>query len=713
MAKMAKSSKTLVKEAHDRLDAAWTHDQENRDDAYKDLKMAAGDQWPSGVKSSREAAGRPCLTLNRMTQFIHQVANDIRTNPPGIRVTPVDDKNDPELAKIYSGLIRDIEYRSDASSIYAAAGSHAVICGIGHFRVTTQYAHDETFDQEIVLQRIPHPLSVYWDPDAILPDRSDAQWCIVTELIHKKTFEDRYPKITVTEFGVPSSTSTPESGLYWHSADMIRIAEYWRKVPAKKRIAQIDSGEVIDITGFSKVQLGQLAIVKERDVDGYAVESVLLTDKDLLGDTQKWAGRFIPIIPVMGGEIPLETKTVRYGLVRYARDAQQLYNYARSAAAESIGLAPKAPYVATAKQIGKYKAQWDNHNTTQRPYLLYEPDERVPGGKPVRENPPDIPAAFVQEAQIAVEDMKATTGIYDASLGARSNETSGRAIIARERQGDTSTAHFSANLNASIRHCGRILLDLIPKIYDTPRVVRILGDDGESENFVPINRPIYSNDGVPVLLNDLNQGRYDVRLRTGPNYATKRLEAADSMLQFVQAVPAAAQIIGDLIAKNMDWPGADEIAARLKRAIPATVLGPDNIDADDPEAQKQAQQAAQQAAKMQQMQDLAAKLELTLKEANVAKTRAEARKSSALAQTEQLNALIAALTNGLQMPPDGFAEDEEKAQQAFGADATAGMPDMGEPEQMQPPQQQSDAPTEMDATALMGQAGMPPPQNDF
>lgn len=696
------SSETIVKEAKERLDAAWTHDQENRDDAYQDMKMAAGDHWPAAVKSNREAAGRPCITLNRLPQFIHQVANDIRTNPPGIRVTPVDGKNDPELAKIYSGLIRDIEYRSDAPSIYALAGGHAVICGIGHFRVTTQYAHDETFEQEIVLQRIPHPLSVFWDPDAILPDRSDAGWCIVTELMHKKTFEGRYPQTSPTDFDVPTSSRTPEAGLYWRSADMVRVAEYWRKVPAKKRIAQLETGEVIDITGLSKPQMAQLQIAKERDVDGHTVESVLLSATDILEDTQKWAGRHIPIIPVMGGEIPLETKTVRYGLVRFARDAQQLYNYARSAAAESIGLAPKAPYLVTAKQIGKYKTQWDTHNTVQRPYLIFDPDDRVPGGKPTRENPPDIPAAFVQEAQIAVEDMKATTGIYDASLGARSNETSGRAIIARERQGDTSTAHFSANLNASIRHCGRILLDLIPKIYDTPRVVRILGDDGEAEDFVPINRPIYSEDGVPVLMNDLNQGRYDVRLRTGPSYATKRLEAADSMLQFVQAVPAAAQIIGDLIAKNMDWPGADEIAARLKRAIPATILGTDAIDADDPEAQKQAQQAAQQAAKMQQMQDLAAKLELMLKEAEVAKKRAEARKSSASAQSEQINALIAALTNGLQMPPDGFTEDEEMAQQVFGADANAGSPDMGGPEQMQP---QPGAPIEKDATALMEQSG--------
>ena len=680
------TSEPLVHEARERLDAAWTQDQENRDDANIDLKFLAGDQWPSTVRQAREGDGRPCLTINRLPQFVHAVANDIRANPPAIRCTPVDGKNDPQLAKIFSGLIRDIEYRSDAASVYAMAGGHAVACGIGHFRITTDYAHDETFDQEICIKRIPHPLSVFWDPGAIMPDRSDAKWCIVTELMHVDEFKATYPKFTPSSFDTPTSSTAAESGLYWRNGDFVRIAEYWRVIPQKRRIALLQDNAIIDITGLPKEQLNGLPIAREREVDGSRIESVLLSASDVLEESRPWAGRYIPIVPVVGGEIPLETKIVRYGLIRFSRDPQQLYNYARTAAAESMGLAPKAPYLVTPKQIGKYKAQWDSHNTTQRPYLLYEPDERVPGGKPTREMPPDVPVAFVQEAQVAQEDMKATTGIYDASLGARSNETSGRAIVARERQGDAATAHFADNLKASIRRCGHILIDLIPRIYDTQRQVRILGEDGEAEDFVKINHPVMSDRGTPMLLNDLSQGRFDVRLRTGPNYATRRLEAADAMLQFVQAVPQAAALIGDLIATNMDWPGADQIAERLKRAVPPNILGPDAVDKDDPQAQQQAAQAAQQAQQVQKMQELAAKLEVMLKGAELEKKRADARKSSASAQQDRLKTLIDAITAGIQPPPDGFEEDEAMAQDLLGtagqeAPAMNGMPPNA---QMQP-----------------------------
>ena len=290
----------------------------------------------------------------------------------------------------------------------------------------------------------------------------------------------------------------------------------------------------------------------------------------MLEGPNQWPGRYIPIFPVIGSETALESKVVRSGLIRFSRDPQQLYNFWRSAAAEAIALAPRAPFLATPAMIAKFKGQWDTQNTVARPYLLYEPDPDAPGGRPMREPPPDIPAALVQESAIASDEMKATTGIYDAALGARSNEISGVAIRARESQGGVSALHYQDNLMATLNHLGKALIDLIPRIYDSERTVRIMRED-ESHEPVRINVPVMGVDGKPMLLNDLSQGAYDVRVKIGPSYATRRSEAADSMLQFIQAVPQAASVAGDLVARNMDWPGADEIAERLRRMLPPQV----------------------------------------------------------------------------------------------------------------------------------------------
>lgn len=653
---------SIVEECRDRLEDAWNQDRENREDALLDLKMLAGEQWPEHIKQQREREGRPVLRINKLPQFVHQVSNDVRQNPPGIKVSPAGGGTDPELADIYTGLIRHIEYQSNAADIYAQAAGHAVACGIGHFRVTTGYAGEDTFDQEIYLKRIPHPLSVLWDPASVEPDRCDAEWCIVSELVHRETFEMRWPKNNPASFEIPLSDTDPEAGTFWRNGDFIRLAEYWRKKPMKRKVVQVASGAVIDVTGLSRNELTILnmeqQILLERDIDSYRVEHCLLSAMDMLEPVTEWIGRYIPIVPVIGGEVPLDTKIMRYGLIRFARDPQQLYNFARSAAAESIALAPKAPLAVTPKQIGKFKTMWDTHNITQRPYLLYEPDERAPGA-PQRIMPPDVPMALIQEAQTASEDMKATTGIYDASLGARSNETSGKAILARQREGDVSTAHFTSNLNVSVRRAGQILVDLIPKVYDTERQVRILGED-ETEDYVPINTVVMSDDGVPVLKNDLSQGRYDVRLRVGPNYTTKRLEAADSIMAFIQAVPNAAPIIADLIAKNQDWPGSDEIAERLKRMVPPQALGPEEQEQPDPMQQQMMQMQAA-------MQEMGVKLEMALKDAQVKKTEADTQKSLADAQETKVDTMIKLLQAHLGQDPMN-----RNAPTPRGAEASAG-----------------------------------------
>jgi Phage P22-like portal protein len=618
MPEAVKETRDLVGEVRIRLERAYQHDKQNRDEAASDMRFLAGDQWPEFARAAR--ANRPMLTVNKLPQFLHQVTNDIRQNAPVLKVTPVDGKNDPTLAKVYDGIISDIQYRSSAKHVYATAAYHAAACGIGHWRVVTKFVEEESFDQEVGLELIPYPLAVYWDPASVKPDRSDAMWCVVVEMVPKDDFTEKYPNATpqsVDAMRSNSSMSGSASGVFWATNDHVLVAEYWCKKPAKKTLAAFESGETLDITGLDMFRLYQLqrahgGIVRKREAKCYQVEQSIVSGAEVLVQPTIWPGRHLPIIPVIGTEIPLETKTIRSGLLRNARDPQQLYNFYRSAAAEHIALSPKSPYLVTDTMIKMHKGDWATLNTTNRPFLRYTPDPQAPGMKPERVQAPEPPQALWREAELATEDIKATTGIYDASLGAKSNETSGVAIKRRENQGDTANFHYQDNLQRSIEQCGRVIIDLIPKVYDNERTARLLGEDG-SEQFVPINTVIYSDNGEPVMINDLNQGRYDIRVTIGPNYATKRLEAADAIIELMKALPPElAPLLADVAVKNLDIPEAQDLAKRLKAMLPPQALtDPDQPPPPPPDP----------------MQDPMYVAELNTKLASAQKTVADARKT--------------------------------------------------------------------------------------
>jgi hypothetical protein len=571
----------IVKTARECIEESWEHDRDNRRDASSDLSFLAGNQWPDAVRNERAKSGRPMLTINSLPQVVRQVTNDIRQADLAIKVSPVDDTSDPQLADIYNGLIRQIQYQSSAKHVYSTAAEHSAACGIGWFRVCTEYADDSAFDQEIRLKAIRHPLSVYCDPAAVMPDRSDANWIAVTEMLPKKEFKRKYPKAAEVDVEIGGATMTAESSLFWATTDAVRIAEYWRKVPVKKTLALLEDGQTVDITGKGEGELGYLPIVRTREADSFKVEMFIVSGLDVLDGPFEWAGKIIPIVPVIGAEIPLEEKTYRHGIVRFARDPAQLYNFYATATAEAIALAPKAPWLVTATQIGPYKSMWDTANVGNKPYLIYDPDPNAPGMAPKREHPPEVPVALMQERSNAAEDMKRVTGIYDASLGARSNEVSGIAIRQRQLEGDVANYHYADNLQRSLEHCGRILIDLIPKVYDNERVVRLMGEDG-SEEPVRINVVAMSDDGVPMVMNDLSIARFDIRVTIGASYSTKRQETAEALGEFMKSLPPEAALpVGYLVAKNSDWSGAEEIAKVLRNMVPPELLA----DPDDPSTQ--------------------------------------------------------------------------------------------------------------------------------
>jgi hypothetical protein len=650
----------IVKEVRENLQHAWDYERDNRREAAIDLQFLAGDQWPEQVRIERERDKRPMITINRLPQFVRQVTNDIRQSDLAIKTSPVDDRSDPKLATVFNGLIRQIQYQSSATYVYATAAEHQVSCGIGWFRITTEYTDDTTFNQEIRIKTIPNPLSVYCDPAAVEVDRSDANWIIVTQDMPAKAFKAQYPKASVQEIEAPTDHT---SSLHWFNEENIRIAEYWRKKPVKRTLALTPEGETVDVTDIPAEMRRMMGVdqMRQRVVNTHEVEMLLVSGAEILGGPYKWAGKHIPIVPVIGGEVPLEKQRYRFGMVRFARDPQQLYNFYRTASAESIALAPKAPYLATPDMIGPFKSQWDTANIKNRPYLLYSPDPQAPGARPMREHPPETPAALMNEAERASEDMKATTGIYDAALGAKSNETSGRAILARQQEGDVSNYHYADNLERSLHYAGRILIDLIPKVYDSDRIVRVMGDDDE-ENFVPINKVIYGYDGLPVVMNDLSTARFDVRVSIGPSYSTKRQEMAVSMLEFLKISPDAAPLIMDLVAKNMDFPGAEEISKRLKNTVPPNVLA----DPDDPESQPPPPPDP--------MDDPTVRVELEYKTAQARKAMADAMKAEMEAAQMQQMAIQPQVIEPEIIDPRDEAIKDAQARKAM---ADAAMAELG------------------------------------
>lgn len=602
----------LLKEARERAKLAADADRFNREEALDDMRNIVGLQWPDDVRAKREEDNRPCLTINRLPQFLRQVTGDLRNMNPAIKAIPADTKASQEDAELVEGIIRQIQYESDASSIYERAAESAAACGMGFFRVLTDYVSNDSFDQKIIIQSIDNPFSVYFDPEARKSTREDARWCLITQVMTEEAFKDAYPDKVAVSVEQDGSGAGLE---FWRQNGETVVAEYFWKEPKSKTIMLLPNGMILE---NAPKDLGG----KTRTVNYDVIMWAKISGKDVLEGPQEFPGDHIPVIAVMGEELHIGDRIYRSSVIRFAKDPQRLYNYWRSAQTEMIALQPKAPYLVTAKQISGLEQIWSEANDSNRPYLPYIPDPNAPA--PQRATPPIPSSGMMQEVGLAADDMKATTGIYDAGLGQRSDEKSGVAIRQRQMESDVSTSIYSDNMAKAVAHCGRVIVSMIPKIYDTNRMLATIGED-DQHGMTEINKPMMSENG-PITINDMTKGKFDVRVAVGPNYATKRQETAESMMQFIQAFPPAAQVAGDLIAKSMDWPDAEKIAERLKKMLP-----PGMAEEDDPQAQAQMQQQqmmqAQEAQQQQAMAQQAQSLQLREMTAKANKAEADAQKS--------------------------------------------------------------------------------------
>lgn len=658
-----KKHDAILEEAKRFREKCITVNAENRRLAVDDLTFLSGKHWDSRDAALREKEGRPVLTIDKLSTFVRQIKNDQRINKPSIKVHPVDDESDPETAKVRQGMIRYIEYSSNASIAYDTAIGCASETGLGYFRIITDYESEDSFDVVPRFVRIRNPLTVHFDPDSIEGDGSDARKVLVEERLGVTEFCSKYPESEIAKTRKTTGNAARDD------MDDILVAEYIRVEDDPDELILLSNGE----KGWKSDLLAlppDLTIVNTRKSARRTVRNYKIAGK-CVGDDGADFGevieeadvpcKWIPVFPVYGNEIDIEGKVIRSGVIRGAKDPSRMYDYWMTSATEEYALRTKTPFIGAEGQFEGYEAQWAQANRRSFAYLQYKP--KTVGGQlappPARQPMADVPVGAITMAMHASDDIKATTGMFDAALGARGTATSGIQEREQKRQGGVANFHYTDNLNRAVLQAGRCLLDMIPRLFDTERVARIMGDD-ETITSAPINKRLEQPEmdektgKIKTTINDMSVGQYDCTVSAGPSFSTLRQEASEAMVSFGQSWPKLMDIAGDKVVRAMDWPGAEEIAERIAKTIPPELLE----DEDKPEQQQIPPEVMQI---MQQAQSHIQELEAALQEASqgIEKERIKAASAENVARinatsrqdVEELKGWIAMLTQQMQPPP--------------------------------------------------------------
>ena len=599
----------IIDEAKDFLKLCNDADTMNRQEALEDLKFVNGDQWPIELQNSRNLESRPILTINKLDGYCRQVTNQQRQQRPRIKVHGTNSQAQEKTAEVIEGMCRHIEVNSNADNAYDIAFDHAVRMGWGYWRVTTNYVKEDSFDQEIYIDAIDNPFTVYFDPNSERVDGSDAERCLITTMMSKAKFRKMYPDCDDgTSF---TQRGTGDAQSEWITKEDIRIAEYFYVVRESATLYQLSNGESRFAEGsdfFKRLELAGLEVVDKRPSYKRSVKWKKLTAIEVI-EEREWPGTYIPVVPVYGRHVVIGDKKKKFGMVRHAKDAQRMYNFWQTTITESVALAPKAKWIMAEGQDEGHENEWAGANVKSYPLLRYKQTDidGQPAPPPQRLQPEPPPAGVMAAAETINQDIATLMGIYDPSQQLPGN-MSGKALNGQQQQVDLTNFDFYDNLTKSIQHTGKIILDLIPHIYDSYRVMRIIGSDGKPD-LVGINEPQQDEQGVYKVMHDMSVGKYDVVMDTGPGYNSKRQEAVESMVDMLKVDPALMQQAGDLIFRNMDFPGADIIADRLAAGNPLAQI--DDKSPIPPQVQMQLKQAQ---AQVQQMQQQMQQMQLAMKQ---------------------------------------------------------------------------------------------------
>ena len=558
----------VIEEAKQFLRFCSENDSNNRVEALDDLKFAGGDQWPVEIQNSRLLESRPYLTINKIDAYCRQIANQQRQQRPRMVAHGMNTESDEKVAEVITGILRHVENQSDADAAYDNAFEFAVRMGWGYWRILYDYPRPDSMEQELYIKRIENPFMVYFDPNSNEPDGSDAEKCLITEVISKESFRKMYPG--ADDGGGFNPRGTGDSQSEWITKEDIRIAEYFYTEHKRTKLYLLSDGTTCyedEKPSESMMLDAGVYVVSKRETIKKQIKWCKLTGMQVL-EERDWPGRYIPVVPVYGQQLIVDSKKKKFGLTRMAKDPQRMYNFWSTALTESVALAPKAKFLLAEGQDEGHEMEWNTANIKSMPVLRYKQtdSEGRPAGVPTRIQPEPPPTGMVTALQGLNSDLMAVVGIYDPAQLPQGMQ-SGKALNGQQQQTDMTNFHYYDNLTRSIRQSGRICLDLIPHIYSNERVMRIIGADGKGE-LVTINEKAQDEEGVDKVLNDVTTGEYDIVMETGPGYASKRAEAVDSMMTLLTADPNLMQQAGDLVFRNMDFPGADIIADRLAAANP-------------------------------------------------------------------------------------------------------------------------------------------------
>lgn len=639
-------------------------DTHNRDAAIEDLKFALGgdNQWNPGVIADRKAGDRPYLSVNLFPQYIMQVTGDIRHNRPRAKITPGDSQGDIQIARIREGIIADSEYQSNSDYIYVEAATSMVTCGYGAWRILTRHTEENPFIQEFYDELVDNPFTVVMDRSSKCPIYSDAKRGFILTKMPVGDFEKEYPDAKTPS----DSTLTSGTGLTyenWYDSETVTVAEYYKLTKVKRMMCLMSDGSVIaesDLPDASKQQpatppaaqpngpaaanasppvpgapgpaspppelsagspvappnqpivpqagavLPQPTVLKRKEAEVTTVKHFKFTACDILSknglDGEDVPGSMVPIVLLTGTRMNIEGKKYIGGLVRNAKDACKNVNYSITALYERMALQPKAPWVATPRQIEGFQKDYLDTNTKNLPVLLYNPDQTESGQPlppPMRQGMSDMPSGLLAQVTLSLSLFESAIGMNRVDLGGGSSQArTGAAVTNQQKPGDIRTFAYIDNLARGIAHGAKIKNEMIPSLYDTPRDVRLRGLD-DTETYLPVNMPVRDayraiqahperykgmnttklvaaaqHSGWDAKFNDITAGRYSVRVTVGPSYATQRQESSEYMLRLVSALPKQMGLGADLIAKNSGILDADILAERIKKTLPPGIAAP-------------------------------------------------------------------------------------------------------------------------------------------
>jgi hypothetical protein len=637
---------TRIRTFHDDGVGAW---EENRRMHSEDLNFIynaeAQGQWDPVVLQNRR--GKPCYTFNRCLQPVNMVVADMRQTRPAGKVRPASDGASEAVAEVFAGLCRSIEQCSRADQIYKEQFKFAVAGGFGAWRIMPTYMEDDgdnAFDQVLRVINITNPQTVIWDPQCADACAGDANRCIVAERISDDVYDQLYTNGDNPR-GNRSSFNMSRDSYGWFTDKEVRIAEYFERVPREKHIAKMTDGTVreydadlkatekhLDEHGltFEKSGVTRIATNKKtgekmiRRTTKWQVMWVKVDGSNVLDGPYYYDWKRIPVVRCPGRYINIEGRKKFQSLIRHSKDAQRSYNSRSSDMIERSALLPKAPYLVTEAMIKGYENEWNQANVASRPYLPYNVDAKAEGGMPFRTPPLDLPQGAMALAQMSIQDIQATIGYFDPALGNSEdmNRVSGKALVQHTKRSDLGSFEFIDGFSSALQLTWEMMVDMIPTVMDSERVERIIGHDG-IEKMVTVNQGNPHNDDI---INDLAKGSYDVEVTIGPSFQSARQEALDTLISFAEAMPQSAPVIGDLIAKNIDSPDAQEMSNRLRiPLIQQGIIKPTEKEkADGVGAQKNQQQQMQEHQQQLEMQLLQGKTTKMTADAQIAQSRAKA-----------------------------------------------------------------------------------------